>query len=229
MVYCTVRFAVGSVSRHFGHTMRLLQNAYKVSVQDRKILAVLMVAFVLTNSHVSSVQAAGIDPVVSADMPTKAVVVTTLPVSSDTAIVQAPTSTPAEQPAAQPKREPTLRTAMTTVTAYSSAPNQTDGTPFVTADGSCVNDGVIAANFLKIGTRVRLPDLFGDKIFEVHDRMNERYFNRIDVWMKDIKDARQFGLKRTVRVEVVAEGDNQKQWDLGLTNADCQEIALALK
>jgi 3D (Asp-Asp-Asp) domain-containing protein len=212
--------------------MRLLQNAYKTTVKDRKILAVLMVTFILTNSHITAVHAQEMDQM-TAPGPD---VVTTSSTDAFTAqsalepVVEPQTQIPTQTlPVAQPKRDSAIRTVVASMTAYTSAPNQTDGTPYVTADGSCVSDGIVASNFLKIGTRVRFPDLFGDKIFEVHDRMNDRYTNRIDVWMKDIKDARQFGLKRNARVEIVMDGDNKKQWDLGLTNADCQEIALAVK
>ena len=33
----------------------------------------------------------------------------------------------------------------------------------------------IAANFLPLGTQVKIPELFGDKVLVVHDRMNSRY------------------------------------------------------
>ena len=39
------------------------------------------------------------------------------------------------------------------VTAYSSTPEETDDTPFVTASGTSVRDGVIATNFLEFGTK----------------------------------------------------------------------------
>ncbi|MBD3252034.1 hypothetical protein GF380_06350, partial [Candidatus Uhrbacteria bacterium] len=55
------------------------------------------------------------------------------------------------------------------MTAYTSRPEETDDTPFITADGSHVRDGIVAANFLPFGTKVRIPSLFGDQIFEVHD------------------------------------------------------------
>jgi 3D (Asp-Asp-Asp) domain-containing protein len=90
------------------------------------------------------------------------------------------------------------------LTAYTSRVEECDDTPFITADGSRVRDGIIAANFLKFGTRVRIPALFGDKIFEVHDRMNRRYTNRVDVWMEDLADARQFGVRNAV-IEIIEE------------------------
>jgi 3D (Asp-Asp-Asp) domain-containing protein len=86
-------------------------------------------------------------------------------------------------------------------TAYNSVPWQTDDTPFTTASNTQTRFGVIAANFLPFGTRVRIPEVFGDQIFIVEDRMNPRYTKRIDIWMEEIPDAREFGLK-TVTIEV---------------------------
>ena len=88
-------------------------------------------------------------------------------------------------------------------TAYNSDPNQTDSTPDITASGTKTRDGIIAANFLPIGTLVRLPDLYGDKVFVVEDRMNARYTSRIDVWMENHADAIKFGLKNKVKLEVI--------------------------
>lgn len=82
------------------------------------------------------------------------------------------------------------------VTAYSSTPDQTDDTPFITASGSHVRDGIIAANFLRFGAKVRFPDKFGDKIFVVEDRMHPRYSNRVDIWMTERQLAKEFGVKR---------------------------------
>lgn len=86
--------------------------------------------------------------------------------------------------------------------AYTSRPQETDSTPFITADGTHVRDGIVAANFLKFGTKIRIPELFGDKIFEVHDRMNKRYNVKVDIWMDDLTRARQHGVRR-VTIEVV--------------------------
>lgn len=87
-------------------------------------------------------------------------------------------------------------------TAYTSRPEETDSTPFITADGAHVRDGIVAANFLKFGTKIRIPQLYGDKIFEVHDRMNKRYNVKVDVWMNDLTAARTHGL-RHVTIEIV--------------------------
>ena len=88
------------------------------------------------------------------------------------------------------------------VTAYSSTPDQCDSTPFITANGTYVHDGIIAANWLKFGTRVRIPDMFGDKVFIVADRMNPRFDNRADIWMAERSDAVKFGLRR-LTIEVL--------------------------
>ncbi len=113
----------------------------------------------------------------------------------------------------RPDRLPTLKTYTISVTGYNSEAGQTDDSPFTTADGSTVRDGIIAANFLPFNTKVRFPELFGDRVFEVHDRMNPRYNLRADVWMTNKSDALKFGLKRNVKIEVIELGDNTKtQW-----------------
>lgn len=89
-----------------------------------------------------------------------------------------------------------------TITGYSSRPEETDDTPFITASGTTVRDGIVATNLLPFGTKVRLPSLFGDKVFTVEDRMHSRYPDRLDVWFSEYENAKQFG-KRYAIVEVV--------------------------
>jgi 3D (Asp-Asp-Asp) domain-containing protein len=89
------------------------------------------------------------------------------------------------------------------ITAYSSTKNQTDSTPFLSASGKHVYDGMIAANFLPFGTKIKIPELFGDKIFIVDDRMNKRYQNRIDIWHSNNTSAINFGIKKTI-IEIVS-------------------------
>jgi len=95
-----------------------------------------------------------------------------------------------------------------TLTAYNSESSQTDGDPCTTANTFNVcNHGVedtIAANFLTFGTKVRIPDLFGDRIFIVRDRMNTRYPNRVDIWMINKDDALKFGTRRA-EIEIISE------------------------
>lgn len=104
----------------------------------------------------------------------------------------------------RPKAELKLiNTHTVTATAYSSTPDQTDDTPFTTASGTTVRDGIVATNFLPFGTLIRIPDLFGDKIFVVEDRMNRRYTTRVDIWFPERELAKIFGIK-TIKIEVVA-------------------------
>lgn len=87
-------------------------------------------------------------------------------------------------------------------TAYNSLPWQTDNTPFITASGTHTRHGVVAANFLPIGAHVRFPDVYGDTIFVVEDRMNKKYYRgRVDIWMEEYQDAKIFGAKR-LKMEV---------------------------
>lgn len=81
------------------------------------------------------------------------------------------------------------------VTSYNSEPGQTDDSPFITAFNTHVRDGIVATNFLPKGTLVRFPDEFGDKLFVVEDRMNSRYYYRMDIWMADKQESIQFGAK----------------------------------
>jgi len=99
-----------------------------------------------------------------------------------------------------------IRTSTHTITAYNSEPNQTDDDPCTTANGFNVcqsaQEDTIAANFLKFGTKVMIPELFGDRVFVVRDRMNKRHANRVDVWMKDYDDAVHFGIK-VAKIQVI--------------------------
>jgi len=82
------------------------------------------------------------------------------------------------------------------VTAYSSSVDETDDTPFVTASGMRVRDGIVATNVLPFGTKVKIQALFGNKIFIVEDRMNHRMKNGIDIWMPTKSAALRFGVSR---------------------------------
>lgn len=82
------------------------------------------------------------------------------------------------------------------ITGYSSTPDQTDDTPFITAAGTHVRDGIVAANFLPLYTRIKIPELFGEKVFVVEDRMAKRFQDRVDIWFADRPTARKFGIKQ---------------------------------
>ncbi len=90
-----------------------------------------------------------------------------------------------------------------TSTAYSSTEDQTDDTPFITAMGTHVRDGVVAANFLPFGTVLRIPEIYGDKTFVVEDRMNNRYDYRIDLWFPTREAANDWGVKK-VKIEIIS-------------------------
>ena len=84
------------------------------------------------------------------------------------------------------------------VTAYSSTVQETDDDPFITAAGTWVREGIIANNYLPFGTKVKIPELYGDKIFTVEDRMNRKKGNyHVDIWFASYWDAKEFGAKRT--------------------------------
>ena len=87
-------------------------------------------------------------------------------------------------------------------TGYNSLPEQTDDSPFIAADGTHVYDGMVAANFLPFGTKIMFPDQFPGKIFTVHDRMNKRYWERVDVWFAEKPTALKWGV-RTVRIVIL--------------------------
>lgn len=122
-----------------------------------------------------------------------------LPTIHESAIQQ--TSTPlAPKPLPAQKAK---RTYEVSISAYSSTPDQTDASPFITAKGTYVRDGIVAANFLPLGTAIKIPEVYGDKIFIVEDRMNKRYWYNMDIWMADRSSAMKFG-RQTMTIEIVS-------------------------
>jgi 3D (Asp-Asp-Asp) domain-containing protein len=94
------------------------------------------------------------------------------------------------------------------VTAYNTGDiNQCWGNPCVSANGEniclALKKGYkrCAANFVPLGTRLRVEGI-GECL--VTDRMNSRYYYRIDIAMKvtEKKKAKEFGLKN-LKVEVL--------------------------
>ncbi|MFA5368462.1 MAG: hypothetical protein WC303_00420 [Candidatus Paceibacterota bacterium] len=89
------------------------------------------------------------------------------------------------------------RKILVVITAYSSTVDQTDDTPFITANGTFVRDGIVANNMLPFGTKLKIPELYGDKEFVVADRMNARKSSyHLDVWMPSRLEAINFGVKK---------------------------------
>lgn len=99
-------------------------------------------------------------------------------------------------------KEPSFTSMLVTTTAYSSTPDQTDDTPFITASGTQVREGVVAANFLPIGTVIRIPELYGNRVFTVEDRMHPRKGYQVDIWFPSKAEALRFGTK-IITIEVL--------------------------
>lgn len=91
---------------------------------------------------------------------------------------------------------------LVTLSAYSSTPDQTDSSPFITASGTHVRDGIVATNILPFGTKIKIPAIYGNKIFTVEDRMHTRFQNNVDIWFTTRQAAKSFGIKRA-EIEIV--------------------------
>jgi 3D (Asp-Asp-Asp) domain-containing protein len=85
--------------------------------------------------------------------------------------------------------------------AYSSTLDQTDANPYITANGARVGPGTMAANFLPLGTSVRI----GNMIYVINDRMNERFNNKyvVDIWKPTRQEAINHGA-RILEMEIVS-------------------------
>ncbi len=86
-----------------------------------------------------------------------------------------------------------LDTVYVFVTAYSSTPMETDDDPFITASGSFVHWGTAATNFLPFGTKIRVPEIFGEEVFIVKDRMHSSKKYVVDIWFPSRAQALDFG------------------------------------
>jgi 3D (Asp-Asp-Asp) domain-containing protein len=86
------------------------------------------------------------------------------------------------------------------VTAYSSTPDQTDDTPFITANGDTVGQGTVACpGWLEFGTDI---EILGVK-YKCNDRMAERYRwgNYFDIWVVHRAEAYEFG-RRDLEIKI---------------------------
>lgn len=90
-----------------------------------------------------------------------------------------------------------LDTVYVFVTAYSSDPAETNGDPFITASGSFVHWGTAATNFLPFGTKIQIPEIFGDEIFIIKDRMHRSRRYVVDIWHPSKDGAVNFGAHLT--------------------------------
>lgn len=147
----------------------------------------------------------------NAEANVSASLVASLPISSQTQVFPkgiAPIAPVAAQSTTVkktiPKKKPApkvVRTLKVSATAYNSLAAQTDPTPFIAADGTRTYWGMIAMNCVPFGTKVRIPSMYGSKVFKVHDRGGFGC-NHVDVWMQHYGDARKFG-RRALTIEIV--------------------------
>lgn len=96
------------------------------------------------------------------------------------------------------------------ITAYSSSFDETDDTPYITAYGTPTRDGIVATNLLPFKTKIKIPEIFGDKIFTVEDRMHERKTNFVDIWMSSKEQALKFGIHYS-KILILEEGNDFAQ------------------
>jgi len=97
-----------------------------------------------------------------------------------------------------PESQYTQKIIEVVVTAYSSSPWETDDSPYLTAAGTWVKEGIIANNLLPFGTEIRIPEIYGEKVFVVEDRMSwKKGKYHIDIWFPSYWEALNFGAKRT--------------------------------
>lgn len=84
------------------------------------------------------------------------------------------------------------------ITAYTSSVDETDDTPDINASGTQPTDGSIACpRRYELGTAFMIQG----KRYTCDDRMNKRYDDRFDIWMKSKSDALAFGIQ-TLPVEI---------------------------
>lgn len=91
-----------------------------------------------------------------------------------------------------------VREIKVVITGYSSTPEETDASPLITASGSQVREGIVANNLLPFGTEIRIPEIYGDEIFVIEDRMHRKKgYYHVDIWFPSKDEAKVFGAQRT--------------------------------
>ncbi|MFA5184549.1 MAG: hypothetical protein WC456_03410 [Patescibacteria group bacterium] len=194
------------------YTPALADAAVQAKTQSPAVQEELLVNDVLAKDSDINEEAAKLTkPVLEPNLETSEPVSRDTDATPETAISspQNPENTDAQGRGRLPEAGPAykvINNSSHVITAYNSEAAQTDDSPCITANGFnvCTHgvEDTIAANFLKFGTKVKIPELFGDRIFIVRDRMNSRYTSRVDVWMKEKKDALRFGVK-VAQIQVV--------------------------
>lgn len=95
-------------------------------------------------------------------------------------------------------------------TAYNPVPEQTDSSPRITSIGTRVKENYTIAvsqdllknGIVKYGDTIFIYEL--GKVYSIEDCMNERYTDRLDIFMESKKEAGKFGL-RIVHFSVLGE------------------------
>lgn len=104
--------------------------------------------------------------------------------------------------------------------AYASSPLQTDSTPCITAAGTTVRPGVVATNFLPLGTLLAI----NGEVFIVEDRMNSRYAGRyLDIWFPSTSEALIYG-RRNIEIEVIGYGKPGQRLTRETEEADAPSV-----
>ena len=47
-----------------------------------------------------------------------------------------------------------------------------------------------------------IPEIYGTKVFIVEDRMNRRYWHKVDIWFPDRASALEFGFKK-IKIQIL--------------------------
>ena len=104
------------------------------------------------------------------------------------------------------------------VTWYTSTVEECDSTPFITADGTRVRDGIVAVSDDLLQTFEYGDSLYIESFgwFEVRDCMNSRWKHRIDIWCGDRVVALNNGIQEkhiywNFREDIVYVAENGKQ------------------
>lgn len=93
-----------------------------------------------------------------------------------------------------------------TATSYTSLEELTDSTPYLTAFMTPTRDGIAASNCLSFKTKIRLPTIFGNRVFEIEDKMNKRFSGencRVDIWFPTLWEAERFGIRYNTPIEIL--------------------------
>ena len=153
------------------------QPAYSLTWSEQLAIAHQPLVFVLENEALAA-EAAALNPAV-------------LGVASDGPLTYPRQSSLALEPGAL---------LQVRATAYSSTVDQTDSTPFITAAGTRVRPGVIAANFLPLGTTVRI----GGHLYVVEDRLSRQFDGEyvVDIWQPTRAEATAFG-SRMITIQLI--------------------------